>query len=189
MWDLHYDDAEHRYWDSQGDVISVTQALAEAGIIQKSKYRPGSAEKGKSLHLLFQLYDEGTLDWGSLPEGSEGYLEQYSLAMKELGGKVTSQEVMIGHEKYRYGGHCDKVIEGCMIGEIKTGREEPWHDLQLAAYREAFNDWFSASIGGCVIIYVHSDDHRIVAGMESFKYFIHVLGIAGWKKSVSKSSS
>ncbi len=118
---------------------SITQVLALAGIVDFSfvaeDVRIHTMHRGKSVHWLLQLEDEGGLDYRRVPHALRGYRRGYK-TWKERSGFVPSliEKWMIS--PLGFGGIPDrfgKLENTHAVVEIKTGAVANWTALQLCA--------------------------------------------------------
>lgn len=144
--DIQFDASTHKYWHDGQRVISVTQALEATGLF----FYPETMEmleargRGTIVHDATELFDKGTLDWNSLDDVIEPYVLQYEEAKHDLKFTVKEWEVKVYHKTLDYAGRFDKLAtyqRKKVIIDLKTGtqiRQDKWHHLQVAAYRETF---------------------------------------------------
>lgn len=140
---IQFDPSTHTYTLNGVVVPSVTQILRECGIIDTSRYAPGSAERGTAVHLACQLHDENDLDEASLDPQIVPYLEGWRRFIKECAFEPQSIEQIVVSGTYGYAGTLDRT--GLLYGrpailDIKSGSPEPWASLQLAGYAEALGE-------------------------------------------------
>jgi len=126
--------------------LSVTQALKGASLFYypDTPAMQAAMKRGTLIHDATELLDKGTIDWSQVDDEIEPYLEQYEIAKHELKFKVKAWEIKVSHPALGYGGRIDKLAlyqRANAIIDIKTGtkiREEGWHHLQVAGYRETY---------------------------------------------------
>jgi len=118
---------------------SITQVLAAAGIVDFSfvaeDVRVHAMKRGKSVHWLLQLEDEGKLNYRQVPRALLGYRRAYK-TWKQNSGFIPGliEQPMASPLGYcgipdRYGVlHFDAAVV-----EFKTGSIADWTRLQLAA--------------------------------------------------------
>lgn len=137
-------DAEKHEYDG-GALPSVTQVLADAGLIDTTWYREGGAQRGKAVHLACQYLDEGDLDEATVDPAIIGYLEAYKRFKKECSIKPEWIEIPLGNGLYA--GTPDRVMKTRprVIWDLKTSTLQPFHKWQLAAYVHLLEDPFSYS--------------------------------------------
>ena len=135
-------DADHRYWLEDRELISVTAALKEAGLIDTAFFTEDAADRGTYVHQACDLVDEH--DLGDVEPACMGYVAAYKRFLVEAKPVWTWREYAVHDRLHGYAGTLDRAgtLNGCWsIVDIKTGPPAPWHGLQLAAYaRLALSD-------------------------------------------------
>jgi hypothetical protein len=131
----HYGDEQGRYW-------SVSQVCQVVTGKDGSQYAAGAAERGQDLHLIFALavgHHAGHCDPPDVTEAYTGYYVAMLEWIDWAKPKPLKIEESYRHKILPYAGTPDFVG---MIGEafgvldLKTGQPEPWHAMQVRAYRE-----------------------------------------------------
>ena len=138
---INFDPASHTY-EIDGVVYpSVTQILKNVGIIDDRFYASGSADKGREIHELTKLIDEGFLNIDKLNHHSYiGYLKAWEKFKYEFDINIKSIELKIFSSIDNYAGTLDRLadvkklkLKNCII-DIKTGQPQKWHGVQLWGY-------------------------------------------------------
>lgn len=138
---LQFDEATHTY-TLDGEVLpSVTQILEGVGIIDyshiPSSTREMALERGRIVHRVTQLDDEGDLDESTVDEAIVPYLGSWRRFRADTGFVPNEVERRGHHQRFRYAGTRDRV--GPMNGaawlvDIKTNDAPEWVRMQTAAY-------------------------------------------------------
>jgi len=128
-------DADHRYWLNDRELISVTTALKEAGMVDTAWFSLDAAERGTYVHQACDLLDDDNL--GSYLPTVNGYVDAYRQFQQDLNPAWMQRERAVCDAVLGYAGTLDRA--GYLRGrwsllDIKTGPPAPWHGLQLAAY-------------------------------------------------------
>ena len=134
---LTFDPAAHEYRLDGKRLLSVTQVLERAGIIDYSRIPPATREmalaRGRAVHEAIALDIEGDLDESSV-EPIMGYVEAARAARAQLGIARPDRVECIGyHPRYLYAGTVD-FAHGYLVGDWKCNKVEWWVRLQTAAY-------------------------------------------------------
>ncbi len=130
-------DAEHKYWLGEKELISVTTALKEAGLIDTTWFTPEAAERGTAVHLACEQMDLGTLNYRPISSEHLGFLDAYARFFAEAKPVWSTVEEQVCDATVGYAGTLDRsgLLNGVWtVLDIKTGPPAPWHGLQLAAY-------------------------------------------------------
>lgn len=170
--ELQFDEEKHEYSRNNIIIPGVTTILRKVGIIDYGPFvTPG---KGERLHKIVQNYLEGTLNWEAISIEEMEALTRFC----ELAGKYEFAECekILENKVYNYAGKCDYVSDA-YVGDLKTGKPEPWHLLQLAAYVYCFH---GEKYG--MLIYMNEKknpvrEYTYQELKESFKHFIYALDV------------
>lgn len=138
---IDFDESIHAYKLDGRPVLSVTQILREAGLIDTTHYTEYARDRGTYVAQATQFYDEGDLDFSGLAPELLPYVLQWQKFIEWSGAEVLSIEERVANTTYLYAGTLDRRIR--MRGDeyvldIKTGEPEPWHSLQTGAYSATF---------------------------------------------------
>lgn len=134
---LTFDPQAHEYRVGPRVLLSVTQILQRAGLIDTTWYTPESATRGRYVADATAMYDAGELDQDELDPALKPYVEAWAAFRLQAPFVIEQAEQPLHSEIYGFAGTPDRV--GLMGGapcvlDIKTGAPERWHALQLAAY-------------------------------------------------------
>lgn len=128
-------DPEHRYWLGDRELISVTTALKEAGLVDMAWFSTEAAERGTYVHQACDLVDEQ--DLGIVEPSCAGYVSAYEKFLADAKPRWEHVEHRICDPVAGYAGTLDRagaLNRRWTVLDIKTGPPAPWHGLQLAAY-------------------------------------------------------
>lgn len=129
-----FDEEAHAYTTPEGvPLISVTQSLVAAGIIDTQWFNEQAAWRGTVVHRCCELWDLGVLKESSVDPDALGYLDSWREWCHRTGFKPKRVEQPTYHPQYLYAGTPD-VDNDSMDVDRKTGASAPWHALQLALY-------------------------------------------------------
>lgn len=137
---LQFDEAAHRYTFEGRELISVTQALTEAGFIDGRWYTEEAAQRGTDVHTAVQLHHAGTLDDDSLDVTLRPFVAAYQRFLEESGFVAAANEERICDPAAGYAGTLDlrgqfpRFSQGIDVIDIKTGAIPSWVGYQTAAY-------------------------------------------------------
>ena len=138
----------HEYHLGLEALPSVTQILADCGIIDAKRFTDEARIRGTAVHLATAMYDKmrdgvyipfESLDWPGLCESYYPYVIAYTIFARDTGFIPDLIEHMAFHPTFRYAGTLDRVgrISGShKLIDIKTGTELPWHKIQTAGYAD-----------------------------------------------------
>ena len=134
---LVFNPIAHRYSIGTRELISVTQALTEAGLIDTRWFNDEAALRGSYVHQAILLHVEGDLADDQLDPVLQPYFAAYQRFLTESGFVVTACETRLYDDIVGYAGTVDLV--GTLNGrsaviDIKTGHCPSWVSLQLAGY-------------------------------------------------------
>lgn len=145
-----FDSTKHEYRDSRGvHFLSVTQILSLAGLCDFSfveeESRRLAMERGRSVHWMLELDDQGALDYRRVPLALRGYRKAYQAWRKGSGFKVEwIERQFISHLGYagtidRYGKFPKTALFPAgsrAVVDLKTGNSQvqDWVKYQLVMY-------------------------------------------------------
>jgi hypothetical protein len=133
---------EHTYADAAGNVYpSTTELIGRYWPIDRSRYGDGSAaQRGTNIHKVTEKIDrKKAADW---PEEYAGYISAWELAKIDIGFRDFAWiEQRFICDELGYAGTVDRLhmhgADEYWVIDIKTGKKEGWHELQLGAYAVA----------------------------------------------------
>jgi len=136
---MTFDADTHTYRDKDGrEHLSVTTIISEVWPIDKRWYKEGSTNFGTEVHELSALIDRGDANLEDFA-GTEHYLalHAWSTFLQRTGGDLVAIETPFIHLGLSFAGTLDRVLnvnnENILI-DLKTGKPEKWHELQLGGY-------------------------------------------------------
>jgi hypothetical protein len=137
-----FDPALHEYRINGQPVLSVTQILKEAGLIDATFFTPEAALRGQHVHTACALWDKGELDTCALDPVLVPYLEAWQKFRKESGVTPTIIEEPFYSLEHGFAGTIDRAwMDGkhFIVCDIKSGPLPDWLPLQLAGYSILIN--------------------------------------------------
>lgn len=132
-------------------LVSVTEALSLAGLVDYSKIEPdvleAASERGKRVHALTAATDSGGAVDPELAAGVEGYLAAYETFRADSGFAPVLVEHSMVNPRHRYAGTLDRLGwfgKGQLaLIDLKCMAAIPrWVGLQLAGYQLALSEEF-----------------------------------------------
>jgi len=142
---LVFQEDEHLYFLDGRPVPSVTQILAEAGLVNWEFVSEWARERGSTVHKAIHLELTCGLDWSSIPESFHPYVSAELQAIEDLDVEVIASEVRVFSRTYGYAGTLDRIVRFrkanyLALWDTKTGPTVPAYALQTAAYTEAVHE-------------------------------------------------
>jgi hypothetical protein len=140
---LDFDPVAHRYRVGDRELISVTQALTAAGLVDTRWFNDDAAARGTYVHAAIQLHHEGDLAEDSLDPVIQPYFTAYLKFLSETGFELDACEERLFDETLGFAGTLDlrgriprKSLRhpGIDIIDVKTGMVPPHVGPQTAAY-------------------------------------------------------
>lgn len=140
---LAFDPVAHRYRVGDRDLISVTQVLAEAGLIDTRWFTEEAAARGTYVHAAIQLHHEGDLDADTLDPVLQPYFAAYLQFLEDTGFELDACEERLFDEALGYAGTLDLRgrirrrslrFPGIDIIDVKTGSVPTSVGYQTAGY-------------------------------------------------------
>lgn len=139
---LRLDEAAHTAHLGDRELIRVTTALAEAGLIDTTWFTEDSRTRGRYLHDAISLHHQCDLDEDGLDEVLRPFWGGYLAFLSESGFEALAVEQPVYDEQAGYAGRYD--LFGRLpnlpptaydLVDVKTGRAAAWVKVQTAAYR------------------------------------------------------
>jgi hypothetical protein len=140
---IDFDAERHMYTVAGHPRPSVTQILTAAGLIDDAWYTIEARARGHAVHVACHYLDEGDLDPAWLESSPfAGYVRSYQRFVADVGFVCDRIEERLFNATHGYCGTCDRtgLFRGCdpanpnVLLDLKTGGNEAWHRVQLAAY-------------------------------------------------------
>ncbi|MFA6290153.1 MAG: hypothetical protein WC637_00150 [Victivallales bacterium] len=134
---IQFDAEKHEYRCNGVLYPSVTQILADMGLIDTSWFTEYSRERGTLVHRIIQWHLAGDLDEESIDPALRPYFDAFIRFQEESKFVAEEVEKPFASVTCRFAGTPDLI--GCLNGhnaivDIKTGAPQPWTALQLAGY-------------------------------------------------------
>lgn len=145
---VHFDPEKHEYTNGDGiRVPSVTWILAQSGVCDFSfveeEVRLRAMARGKSVHWLLQLEDEGALNYRTVPNDLKPYRKAY-VTWKRNSGFLPEQIEVPFISSHGYAGTPDRIgtlpktplypLGSRAVVDFKTGEICEWTKFQLCLY-------------------------------------------------------
>lgn len=144
---LVLDEVTHRAFLGNRELVRVTTALEEAGIVTTSWFTDESRVRGQYLHEAIALYHARELEEASIDVGLLPYWLGYLAFLAESEFMPASVERPIHDELAGYAGRYDllgqfpKLPQTAMdLIDVKTGLAPKWTALQTALYRRCLHE-------------------------------------------------
>jgi hypothetical protein len=193
--EINFNPLTHEYSIGSQKVLSVTQVMKDAGLIDFSGIPKDklhfAATRGTYVHKATELYDLGNLDPSSLDSAIVPFVEAY----RSFRGKVDFKPTLIEHKVFNrargYAGTLDRagLLNGILNGrkvviDIKTGKVSKTAGIQLAAYKYALGEEWSEA-DRYVLKLTEAGVYNLVPYTDKMDLpiFLYALGIAKWKKA------
>lgn len=145
---ITFRESDHTYWDGGKQIPGVTTILkplytGDLKFVSADILEYKSA-LGTAVHKAIELHVCGKLDYSTVVDQVAPYFEGYLKFERESGFLMTDSELRVYSDTYGYAGTCDLAgqLNGrhVLIDAKTTSVLSPAVALQLAAYREAYNE-------------------------------------------------
>jgi hypothetical protein len=135
---LVFDEAAHRYSLDGTDLISVTQALTSAGMVDTTHWNDEARLRGQYVHQCIALEDEGALDESTVDPKVRPYFEAFRKFQRETSVVLEIVERRVCDPILGYAGTLDAIgrwPDGTLtLFDWKSGFFPPMAAPQTAAY-------------------------------------------------------
>lgn len=145
---LRLDELTHRAFLGTRELVRVTTALEEAGLIDTSWFTPESRLRGQYLHQAIALHHQGDLNEDSLSPALRPYWDGYLKFLAESQFAALGVEQPIHDEIALYAGRYDLFgnfpelpSSAYDLVDVKTGKTPKWVGLQVMGYRRCLRDF------------------------------------------------
>jgi hypothetical protein len=193
-----FDSATHTYKLGELVVPSVTQVLANVGLVDygfiKDEVLARASERGDIAHEACAFLDRDVLDWDTLHPEISPYIFAWERARKDIGfvheadgversGVHTENGMSFGYTIDRRG----KIGKRPYLLELKcTAEEEASWRIQLAAYALASGTPEGKAFWGVAAVQLRPDgDYRVYdysePSSQDQKIFLAALALTWWK--------
>lgn len=189
---FNFDPVEHRYTLDGRPLVSVTQALKGAGVVDFSGIPAHTLERarrrGQAVHAACHYLDEGDILWDSVKEHILPYVRAWEKAKADLGLEVIGEhtEKPVFHPTLLYAGTPDRVCryKGRLgVWDIKTYEADEWTGLQTAGYAEPLRLKIGEPLDRWAIWLKPDETYRLRQFTETrdWPVFQACLTVASWK--------
>lgn len=205
MSDLTFNSEKHEYFWKNKKVLGVNQVLDAAGFknyeivcsecesqihsFVNEEIMERAANFGKALHHACHLLSLGILDWDTVDKELLPYLEGWQQFCVDYEAWHVASEKMVYSEAFEFAGTVDNISElsiGRTIIDIKTGRKNKKHRLQLAGYALAENPDAKRAAVYLGPDYEDNYSFELFDNPEDLDAFTAALEIAKWKSKRQK---
>jgi hypothetical protein len=181
---LSFDPIAHRYSHGARELISVTQALKEAGVIETRWYTDEAAQRGTAVHHAIAAHwnQDRSATW----DGEvEPYFQAYLRFVRETGVLFEQVERQVCDLTLGYAGTFDALgmlHEQRVLCDFKTGTTPAWAGIQLAGYRRLLLN--PHSLHRYSVELRDDGTYRLTEWTERSdeRVFLAALAIAQWKR-------
>jgi hypothetical protein len=146
---LVFFEAEHRYVYDGRELISVTTALKEAGMVDMTRWNEHARMRGEYVHKAVALYATGDLDEASLDPELVPYFDGYIKFLTDTNVAIEHSERRVCDPVLGYAGTLDLIVrwpetryEKRTLIDAKTGSFPPMAGPQTAAYLRCARQWY-----------------------------------------------
>jgi len=136
---LEFDQEEHKYRVNGMDVPTVTELLKLGGAIDTRFFTASGSHRGTRRHKATELYDDGSLDWGTVHPDDYPHVLGWSNFIRDNDVEIVDSEIPGFNRFFRYAGTLDRIaiIDGkYFVVDIKTGAYAWSSLLQVELYAE-----------------------------------------------------
>jgi len=145
----------------------VTAVIKSAGFYDKFDRIPADNREaglrfGTAVHLTCEYDDNGTL--GTYDPMVAPYLDAWRRFRAEIqwAKKVLLAETVVYSNTWRYAGRLDRVFNGGMLVDIKTGAADIEAGIQTSAYAEAVTECLGIKIKRRFVVQLRPDGYRLL---------------------------
>jgi hypothetical protein len=183
---VQFEEETHTYTVGDVPVISVTQALVEAGLVDTKWFTDFGRRRGSAVHKAIEFMLDGSLDLNSIDPKISGYLDAYRAFAEDTGFEVLEVERKVWSPTRRYAGTLDQVGDlnhRRAIVDVKTGKLEPATGIQLTGYADAYQEETGLVVSKLIGLQLNVDGtYKMKQYIVDFSTWRAVLQVAWWKR-------
>lgn len=183
---VEFDEETHTYTAGDVPVISVTQALGLAGLVDTKFFTDFGRRRGSAVHRAIEFLVDGSLDLNSIDPKISGYLDAYRAFAEDTGFEVLEVERRVWSPTRRFAGTLDQIgnLNGRRaIVDVKTGKLMPVTGLQLTGYADAYQEETKQLVSRLIGLQLNVDGtYRMKQYIVDFSTWRAVLQVAWWKR-------
>ena len=166
------------------EFIRVSTLIKKFGLMPNYFSGGNALEFGTNVHKACEYFDKGVLDENTLDPALNPYLSTWQKFMTNYKiGKWDEIEETVISKIFGFAGTLDREYKG-NIYDIKTGHPAPWHGVQLALYKIAYEEMVGKKINGMYCIYLAPDQYIIKSynGKKDMAAAMAMLTLRNWNK-------
>lgn len=184
---VKFDERDHTYTLNGVRVMSVTQVLQQAGLVDTRFFTEYGRHRGSTVHRAIQLLAEGDLDPESIDPKIGGYLDAYERFRAETGFEMKEAERVVCSVSGQFAGTLDQIGKfpgnTMSIIDFKTGTLAPATGLQLTGYASAYQEETSHFVDRLVGVQLMINGrYKLKPYIADFSTWKAALQIAWWKR-------
>ena len=167
-----FEEEGHRYFNQAEDgtrreLVSVSRALKDAGLVDDTHFRPHHAQRGKMIHRACMLAAQDVLDPETVDPAIAGHVRAWRLFLSDVHATVLRLEYIVGDLQlgggYAGRADCKLLVVGFpypVLVDIKSGSPAPWHVVQVGGYLRGDPDGWQ-HLSGAVVYLKSSGSYRL----------------------------
>jgi hypothetical protein len=183
---VDFEPRTHTYGIDGVPVISVTQVLVEAGIIDTKWFTTFARHRGSMVHRAIQFRAEGVLDLNSIDPKIQGYLDAEQRFIDDLGFVCEESERIVYSASRGFAGSLDQLGHTpgyrCIV-DYKTGPPGRPTGIQLTGYADALKEETGEYVDRLLAVQLMVDGrYKLFPYRANFKVWRGALEVAKWKR-------
>jgi hypothetical protein len=182
---LSFHPGTHTYEVDGRPVVSVTQAMKRAGVIDTTWYTEWARDRGTRVHKAIQYHCEGDLDTESVHASDWPYLKAFMRFELEKGWEPHETEMHVVDVDRGFAGTLDglgMLDNKLTIADYKTGPPTRAVDIQLSGYAVALKAMTGQIAQQLIALQLKTDGtYRVHKAAFVPRIFLAALEVARWK--------
>ena len=183
---VELEEESHTYTVDGVQVISVTQAMKAAGLVNTEFCTEYGRRRGTAVHKAIHFLVEGSLDLNSIDPKIQGYLDAYQLFQAETEFEPLMVERRVWSPTRRYAGTLDQfgnLNHRRALIDVKTGKLEPATGIQLTGYADAYQEETRELVAKLIGLQLNIDGtYKMKQYIVDFPTWRAALQVAWWKR-------
>ena len=158
-----FDPVTHTYRDESGvEYPSVTTIIKEIWPVSTRYYTDEGRDWGTEVHEATAMIDQGLIELEDLDGPLRLACHSWTTFRDRLECEIVAVEESFLHPLLSYAGTADRLVrmpgqdgtEMTVLLDLKTGRPEKWHELQLGAYAVGLQKHLIVDIQAAMTVHI-----------------------------------
>lgn len=146
--DITFIEETHEYYYTKDShlirIPGVHEIMEYAGYVNTTFVPEEALKRGEFVHAAVELIHLNEFDYSTVPPEWTPFISAYEMYLRDHDPTIVEMEELFLYfdEDIAYCGRRDRILDGGILEDVKTGTFSKWHPIQLAAYcgRDSWTD-------------------------------------------------